>query len=138
MGIIGLQKSLERLADLLAKIQKALGEYLEMQRQAFARFYFLGDEDLLEIIGNSKDVKAVQRHFNKMYAGITSLSSENKEGNDILLGMHSKEGEYVPFEKTVNITEDPRINIWLTKVDDQMSVSLASLLEQSLKEITGI
>lgn len=59
MSIMGLLKSLERLADLLAKIQKALGEYLEMQRQAFARFYFLGDEDLLEIIGNSKDIKAV-------------------------------------------------------------------------------
>lgn len=28
----GLQKTLERLADLLAKIQKALGDYLETQR----------------------------------------------------------------------------------------------------------
>lgn len=138
MSIMGLQKSLERLADLLAKIQKALGEYLEMQRQAFARFYFLGDEDLLEIIGNSKDVKAVQRHFNKMYAGITSLTTENKDGQDLLYGMHSKEGEYVTFDKNVNITEDPRINIWLSKVDEQMMVSLASFLEKSLKEITSI
>jgi hypothetical protein len=47
---------MERLADLLAKIQKALGEYLERQRSAFPRFYFVGDEDLLEIIGNSKDL----------------------------------------------------------------------------------
>lgn len=30
MSITGLQKTLERLADLLTKIQKALGEYLEM------------------------------------------------------------------------------------------------------------
>jgi dynein heavy chain 1 len=59
MSVGGLQKTLERLADLLAKIQKALGEYLETQRSAFARFYFVGDEDLLEIIGNSKDVKNV-------------------------------------------------------------------------------
>jgi dynein heavy chain 1 len=98
----------------------------------------LGDEDLLEIIGNSKDVKAVQRHFNKMYAGITTLSVEREGDDDILLGMHSKEGESVNFEKTVNVTEDPRINIWLTKVDQAMTTSLASLLERSLKEITVI
>ena len=54
LSIPSLQKTLERLADLLAKIQKALGDYLEMQRSAFARFYFVGDEDLLEIIGNKK------------------------------------------------------------------------------------
>jgi dynein heavy chain 1, cytosolic len=32
---------------------------LEDQRRKFARFYFVGDEDLLEIIGNSKDAKNV-------------------------------------------------------------------------------
>lgn len=56
LNIAGVQKSLERLADLLSKIQKALGEYLERERASFPRFYFVGDEDLLEIIGNSKDV----------------------------------------------------------------------------------
>lgn len=56
LNIAGVQKSLERLADLLSKIQKALGEYLERERSSFPRFYFVGDEDLLEIIGNSKDV----------------------------------------------------------------------------------
>jgi len=75
MNIQGLQKTLERLSELLANVQKALGDYLETQRSAFARFYFVGDEDLLEIIGNSKDVAIVQRHFTKMYAGITSLKA---------------------------------------------------------------
>ncbi len=37
IALPNLQKSLERLADLLAKIQKALGDYLETQRSAFAR-----------------------------------------------------------------------------------------------------
>lgn len=73
-----------------------------------------------------------------MYAGITTLSVEREGDDDILLGMHSKEGESVNFEKTVNVTEDPRINIWLTKVDQAMTTSLASLLERSLKEITVI
>lgn len=61
---------MERLADLLTKIQKALGEYLERQRAAFPRFYFVGDEDLLEIIGNSKDIAKIQKHLKKMFAGM--------------------------------------------------------------------
>ena len=36
--INGVQRSLERLADLLQKIQKALGEYLERERASFPRF----------------------------------------------------------------------------------------------------
>ena len=35
--INGVQRSLERLADLLQKIQKALGEYLERERAGFPR-----------------------------------------------------------------------------------------------------
>ena len=34
----GIQRLLERLADLLAKIQKALGEYLERERASFPRY----------------------------------------------------------------------------------------------------
>ncbi|EAR94592.2 dynein heavy chain, cytoplasmic protein (macronuclear) [Tetrahymena thermophila SB210] len=139
ISIPGLQKTLERLADMLAKIQKALGEYLETQRSAFARFYFIGDEDLLEIIGNSKDVTNVQRHFPKMYAGITTLTSEKNEKNDdIVKGMNSKEGESVAFDTDINVGEDPKINVWLGKVDDQMRLSLASNLQKSMQKIAAI
>lgn len=44
LNIQGVQRALERLADLLGKIQKALGEYLERERTSFPRFYFVGDE----------------------------------------------------------------------------------------------
>ena len=136
LALPNLQKSLERLADLLAKIQKALGDYLETQRSAFARFYFVGDEDLLEIIGNSKDVTNVQRHFPKMYAGITTVNSQ--ESGDVVIGMNSREGESVKFEKDIKISEDPKINVWLSKIEDQMRFSLASSLERSLKELSAL
>ena len=100
---------------MLSKIQKALGDYLETQRSNFARFYFVGDEDLLEIIGNSKEIKMVQRHFPKMFAGITAMNFENE--GDHLIGMYSREGEYVNFTNKVIISEDPTIYVWLTKIE---------------------
>lgn len=127
LALQGIQKTLERLSELLAKIQKALGEYLESQRQAFPRFYFVGDEDLLEIIGNSKDIVSVQRHFVKMFAGISSLQSSD---NDSLEAMISRENEIVQFVAPVRISEDPAIHAWLTKVEVQMRDSLAANLER--------
>ena len=38
INIAGVQKTLDRLADLLGKIQKALGEYLERERASFPRY----------------------------------------------------------------------------------------------------
>lgn len=134
MALPGIQKTLERLSELLAKIQKALGDYLETQRQAFARFYFVGDEDLLEIIGNSRDVVNVQRHFTKMFAGISTLVSPD---NDTLIAMVSREDEKVDYPKPVKISEEPAIHAWLTKVEVQMRDSLAYNLDQCVTRIAA-
>lgn len=88
-----MQRLLERLADLLSKIQKALGEYLERERSSFPRFYFVGDEDLLEIIGNSKNIPRLQKHFKKMFAGINQILL--RDDDTIVYGMMSREAEEV-------------------------------------------
>ncbi len=132
LNIQGIQKTLERLADLLAKIQKALGEYLERERSSFPRFYFVGDEDLLEIIGNSKNVPRLQKHFKKMFAGVYSIILN--EENTIVLGVSSKEGEELLFKTPVSIAANPKINDWLTLVETEIRQTLASLLAQSVQE----
>ncbi|KAB0405288.1 hypothetical protein E2I00_000718, partial [Balaenoptera physalus] len=133
LNIQGVQRSLERLADLLGKIQKALGEYLERERSSFPRFYFVGDEDLLEIIGNSKNVAKLQKHFKKMFAGVSSIILN--EDNSVVLGISSREGEEVTFKTPVSITEHPKINEWLTLVEKEMRVTLAKLLAESVTEV---
>lgn len=135
LNITGIQKNLERLADLLTKIQKALGEYLEKERSSFPRFYFVGDEDLLEIIGNSKDIRRVMKHLKKMFAGISTLQLDDEETR--LLGFASKEGEEIDFKAPIVLKDHPRINDWLAKVESEMRVSLADLLSRAVTELAA-
>jgi dynein heavy chain 1, cytosolic len=133
MNIQGIQKSLERLADLLNKIQKALGEYLERERSSFPRFYFVGDEDLLEIIGNSKDILRIMKHLKKMFAGISTIMLDDDLTE--IQGMASREGEEVRFSQPVSLKDYPKINDWLAKLESMMRISLADLLSEAVTEL---
>ena len=66
------------------------------------RFYFVGDEDLLEIIGNSKNVPKLQKHFKKMFAGVAALILS--EDDSLVLGISSREGEQVQCCRGARIT----------------------------------
>ncbi len=133
MNIQGIQKSLERLADLLNKIQKALGEYLERERSSFPRFYFVGDEDLLEIIGNSKDILRIMKHLKKMFAGISTIKLDEELSQ--IQGMASREGEEVMFTEPILLADYPKINDWLARIETMMRLSLANLLTDAVVEL---
>ena len=135
LNIPNVQKSLERLADLLNKIQKALGEYLEKERVSFPRFYFVGDEDLLEMIGNSNDTMRIAKHFKKMFAGLNGLIMD-EEG--IISGFTSKEGEALRLKKEINLVKTPRINDWLALLENGMKSTLAELLAEAVNDFHPI
>lgn len=55
----GLLELLNEMNTILEAIQRSLDMYLETKRQCFPRFYFLSNDDLLEILGQSKNPEAV-------------------------------------------------------------------------------
>lgn len=58
--IPGIREKLPEMAQQLDVCQKALSEFLEDKRSLFPRFYFIGDDDLLEILGQSKTPEVIQ------------------------------------------------------------------------------
>lgn len=72
--ILGLLDTLGKMNDKMEAIQRALEQYLETKRHIFPRFYFISNDDLLEILGNSKKPELVQPHFKKLFDNINKVS----------------------------------------------------------------
>ncbi|CAM9128550.1 unnamed protein product [Discosporangium mesarthrocarpum] len=137
LSMENLQRQLERQFGLMEHIQKALGDYLEGQRQTFSRFYFVGDEDLLEIVGNANEPAKVVQHLGKMFAsigGITMTAAE--DGPAMALSMVSKDGEEVTLRTPVQLSREG-VKEWLGSLEKEMRLTLAHMLREAVNN-TGL
>ena len=71
----GRLETMQSLVNGLEKCQKSLNDYLDSKRNAFPRFFFISDDELLSILG-SHDPTCVQEHMIKVSGGI-SMSGYN-------------------------------------------------------------
>ncbi|XP_029699181.1 cytoplasmic dynein 2 heavy chain 1 isoform X3 [Takifugu rubripes] len=120
----GIRIALVNILDQLQRCQKCLNEFLEEKRSAFPRFYFIGDDDLLEILGQATNPHVIQLHLKKLFGGIHSVVFD--EQCQHILAMCSLEGEIVPLKQSVQISS--LVEEWLSQLSAQMKDTLKQLL----------
>ncbi|GLH06946.1 Dynein heavy chain, cytoplasmic, partial [Gryllus bimaculatus] len=128
--INNLRRILDTLLDQLARCQKSLNDFLEEKRSAFPRFYFLGDDDLLEILGQSTKERVIQSHLKKLFSGINSVQFDTEVQN--IIAMKSLEGETVALKQSVKLTQ--QVEEWLANLAKEMQMTLKKLLLECLED----
>jgi len=106
---------------MLTTVQKRLSEYLDKKRAVFSRFYFLANEELLQILSQTTDPTAVQPHLKKCFENLHRLRF--KPGN-LMDAMYSGENEEVEFVNTLNPNEKS-VEYWLGDVENEMKTTIA-------------
>ena len=70
-------------------------QYLEIKRGIFPRFYFLSNDELLEILAKASDLNSTQKHMKKCFDNIYKLDLGPDSKSIMVYGMISGEGENV-------------------------------------------
>ncbi|KAL4105900.1 hypothetical protein PRIC1_003955 [Phytophthora ramorum] len=121
-----LAERLTTMVDQLERCQKALADFLEEKRSRMPRFYFIGDEDLLEILGQSQNPAVIQSHLKKLYQGVYRVEFSEKQ--DQIVAMLSAAGERVELHTPVAVTSN--VEEWLETFTNEMRRTIRALTAQ--------
>ncbi|CAH0590400.1 unnamed protein product [Chrysodeixis includens] len=135
-GATGVLESLKVATGLLDKINDGVNNYLEKKRLYFPRFFFLSNDEMLEILSETKNPLKVQPHLKKCFEGINKLVFDEEFNISAMISM---EGEQVEFLEIISVqAARGSVEKWLVQVEDQMLKAVRSETELSYYDYPNI
>ncbi|CAD8108771.1 unnamed protein product [Paramecium sonneborni] len=133
MRLLAMQNMLDNLTktlETLEQIEKSLEDYLEVKRGSFPRFYFLSNDELLEILSKQTDINSVQSHLGQCFEALVKLYFGDQP--NVIQGIHSIDGELIQYYKSIPARGN--VETWLHLLELEMVETLRKLCKQGLQD----
>ncbi|KAJ8599350.1 hypothetical protein CTAYLR_005360 [Chrysophaeum taylorii] len=126
--------TLEDITTKQEMCKKSLNEFLDSKRMQFARFYFVSEADLLDILSNGSTPKLIMRHVDKVMLATKSLTltendatSGRPSATSWIAGVGKEYCEFVPPPPLLG-----KVEIYLQTV---LEAQQSALTKQALKSL---
>ncbi|XP_076222913.1 dynein heavy chain at 62B [Nomia melanderi] len=131
-GSVGLLEIMREANASMEKVNDGVLNYLEKKRLYFPRFFFLSNEDMLEILSETKEPLRVQPHLRKCFEGINKLGFDHQLE---IYSMFSEDNEEVTMQEKIS-TAAARgcVERWLVQVEEQMVKSVRHEILMSYRD----
>ena len=124
-GEQGMLEQLKSSLEIIGVIDQGVNQFVEDKKTSFPRFFFLSNQDILNVVSETKDPTRVSPYCQKIFEGIESLEfNEIQEIHSII----SPSNETVTFIYPVQPREAKGcVEKWLTELENHMFGTLTQL-----------
>ncbi|CAF2418248.1 unnamed protein product [Rotaria sp. Silwood2] len=129
---LNLFDKIQSLLKYLENIQKKMEDYLETKRAIFPRFYFISNEELVEILSLSRQPDLIQIHLKKLFDNIKHLRLLIKK-TILANGIQSNEDEQINLISTLSL--EGNVENWLKDLEIKMQITVREYLKNSLSAL---
>lgn len=130
----GLLETFQDCNSKLDLVQRGLRDYLESKRAVFARFYFLSNDELLEILSQTKEVENVRPHLRKVFENLVDVTFKPDK---TIVEMFSGEKEKIVFVGAVD-PKEKGVEFWMGELEVMMFTTVRHVLKYSIDNYLDI
>ena len=121
-------QDLQSSNQTMDEIQKHLETFLENKRKDFPRFFFLSNDELLQILAAAQDIRKVEKHLNKIFENIMKIKLGEDLNSNQIYAIISAEGEVVMYSSPIKIRTDENVEFTLKEIEAKMFETLKKRL----------
>ncbi|CAG9464833.1 unnamed protein product [Pedinophyceae sp. YPF-701] len=125
-----LLEDLTQANEQLDVVEKGLNDFLETKKQQFPRFYFLSNDELLEILSEAKEPLNIQKFTKKIFEAVKEFQFE---ASGDITGMTSVEGETIPWIEPVSPAKIGAVEAWLLECENVIKRTLHKIARDAIE-----